>query len=88
MAIAACLAIIVSLLIKNDSIVKQIDSIKTASIETYIDEGYLDLESYEVLALLDDEELSNINFESDIFSEESLEDYLLENSIEETLLIE
>ncbi len=87
-AIAACLAIIVSMLIRNESIIKQMDSIKTASIENYIDEGYLDLESYEVLALLDDEDLTNIDFESDIFSEESLENYLLENSIEETLLIE
>jgi hypothetical protein len=64
------------------------NSLKIASIETYIDEGYLDLESYEVLALLDDEDLTNINLENDIFSEESLENYLLENSIEETLLIE
>jgi hypothetical protein len=87
-AIAACLTIIVSMLIRDESIVKQIDSLKTASIENYIEEGYLDLESYEVLALLDDEDLTNINFESDIFSEELLEDYLLENSIEETLLIE
>jgi hypothetical protein len=87
-AIAACLAIIVSMLIRDESIVKQLDSLKTASIENYIEEGYLDLESYEVLALLDDEDLTNMNFESDIFSEELLENYLLENSIEETLLIE
>jgi hypothetical protein len=87
-AIAASLAIIVSVLIRNESIVKQMDSIKIASIENYIEEGYLDLESYEVLALLNDEDLININFESDIFSEELLETYLLENSIEETLLIE
>jgi hypothetical protein len=87
-SIAACLAIIASMLISNKSIVKQIDSLKTASIEKYIEEGYLDLESYEVLALLDDEDLTKINFESDIFSEETLDNYLLENSIEETLLIE
>ena len=87
-AIAACLAVIISMLIRDESIVKQLDLIKTATIENYIDEGYLDLESYEVLALLDDEDLTSINFESDIFSEESLENYLLENSIEETLLIE
>ena len=73
---------------RSESIVKQMDSLKIASIENYIDEGYLNLESYEVLALLDDEDLTNIDFESDIFSEESLENYLLENSIEETLLIE
>lgn len=87
-AIAASLAIIVSMLVKNESIAEQMDSLKMATIENYIDEGYLDLESYEVLALLDDEDLTNINFESDIFSEELLENYLLENSIEETLLIE
>lgn len=87
-AIAACLTIIISMLIKDESIVKQIDSIKTVTIENYIDEGYLELESYEVLALLDDDDLADLNFESDIFSEESLENYLLENSIEETLLIE
>lgn len=87
-AIAACLAIIVSMFLRDESIVKQMDSLKTASVENYIEEGYLDLDSYEVLALLDDEEVTNINFESDIFSEELLENYLLENSIEETLLIE
>lgn len=87
-AIAACFAIIVSILVRNESIVKQMNSLKIASIENYIDEGYLDLDSYEVLALLDDEDLTNINVENDIFSEESLENYLLENNIEETLLIE
>jgi hypothetical protein len=87
-AIAACLAIIVSMLIRDESFIKQMESLKTVTIENYIDEGYLDLESYEVLALLDDEDLANMNFESYVFSEELLENYLLDNSIEETLLIE
>ena len=87
-AVAACFAIIVSVFYSNKSIVKQIDSIKTSSIENYIDEGFIDLKSYEVLALLDDEDIVNIDLESNIFSEESLENYLLENRIEETFLIE
>jgi hypothetical protein len=87
-AIAACLVIIVTTLIENESIVRQMESIKTGAIETYIDEGYLDLENDEIFALFDNEDLNNINFESDLFSEESLEDYLLENNIEETILIE
>jgi hypothetical protein len=86
--IAACLAIIVSMLIRDESFIKQMESLKIVTIENYIDEGYLDLESYEVLALLDDEDLASMNFESDVFSEELLENYLLDNSIEETLLIE
>ena len=87
-AIAACLAIIVSMAVKNESIAKQMNSLQIASIENYIDEGYLDLDNFEILALLDDEDLTNINLENDIFSEESLENYLLEYNIEETLLIE
>ena len=88
MVLGLCFAIIVSVFYSNKSIVKQIDSIKTSSIENYIDEGFIDLKSYEVLALLDDEDIVNIDLESNIFSEESLENYLLEKRIEETFLIE
>lgn len=87
-AIAACLALIISVAVQNKSIVQQLDSLKVASIENYIDEGYMDLESYEVMALLNDEDLTNMNLENDIFSEKSLETYLMEHRIEETLLIE
>ena len=87
-AIAACLALIVSVALQKESLVQQLDSLKVATIENYIDEGYMDLESYEVMALLNDDDLVNMNIENDIFSEENLETYLIEQNIEETLLIE
>lgn len=87
-AIAACLALIITVALQNKSLVQQLDSLKMASIENYIDEGYMDLQSYEVMALLNDDDLTNMNLENDIFSEESLETYLMEQSIEETLLID
>jgi hypothetical protein len=88
LAIAACLALIVSVALQKESLVQQLDSLKITSIENYINEGYMDLESYEVMALLNDDDLVNMNIENDIFSEESLETYLMDHDIEETLLIE
>ena len=79
LAIAACLALIISVAVQNKSIVQRLDSLKVASIENYINEGYMDLESYEVMALLNDDDLTNMNLENDIFSEESLETYLMEH---------
>jgi hypothetical protein len=87
-AIAACLALIISVVVQNKSIVQQLDSLKVASIENYINDGYMDLESYELMALLNEDDLTNMNLENDIFSEESLETYLIEHNIDETLLIE
>ena len=59
-----------------------------SSIDSYINEGNLGFDSYDVIALLNDEDVSNLNFETNIFSEENLENYLLENIDNTQLLIE
>ena len=60
------------------------DSLETASIENYIEQE--DYTSYELASLLTDDELSSNNFIDTNIPEESLEDYLLEQSDIEDLL--
>jgi hypothetical protein len=63
-------------------------SLQVADIEAYIEGDAMDLDSYDIAQLLSDDELDNLAFENEIFSQESLEDYLIENLDDTTLLIE
>ena len=87
-SIAASLAILFMLLRNDNGLQTEINKIQISSIETYIEEGNLELDSYDISALLNDEELSNLSLKDDLFTEESLQDYLLENIDDTTLLIE
>lgn len=59
--------------------------LQLTTIESYIDEGNLDLNAYEITGLLG-EEISSLDAGTHLFSEETLENYLLED-IDETLLL-
>lgn len=87
-SIAACIALIYTLATNRESLTKQIDKVQFSSIENYIEEGNLDLDSFDVMALLNDEDVSDLIIENELFSEEFLKDYLLENIEDTTLLIE
>jgi hypothetical protein len=87
-AIAACVAIIFSVINTKETIPNQMKNLPFSSIDSYINEGNLGFDSYDVIALLNDEDVSNLNFETNIFSEENLENYLLENIDNTQLLIE
>ena len=85
--VAASLALIISLWGGMGSDPGLTD-ISASEVEAFIDEGGIDFDSYDVIALLDDEDLSEITIPSDDISEENLEEYLLDNFDENSLLVE
>ena len=62
------------------------DSLETASIENYLAEE--DFTSYELASLLTEDELNSETFINTNITEDSLEDYLLNNANIEDLLVE
>lgn len=85
--IAASLVLIISLLNGLGS-AQSFDDLSASAIEEYIEEGGMDIDSYDVMALLEEEDINDITIPSEVISEESLENYLLENIDETSLLIE
>lgn len=69
---------------KNNS--TQLDAPQLATLDTYIDEGYLDLDLYELTSYIDDEDLANTTPGDPQLSESALEDYLLNTLDTETLI--
>lgn len=88
-AVAAVLALIVTIAWPDGpTIEEEISELSTTTIEEYMDDGNMSLDTYEIAALFDDESLADVFIETDLFSDEILEDYLLENLDESELLIE
>jgi len=86
-AIAAC-AIIVFSVITNNDVIQNIDTINISSIENYIEEGNLNIDYTDLASLLEEEDFTSNTSESNLFSEESIEEYLLENIDDSSILIE
>jgi hypothetical protein len=82
-AIAACLVLMFTVSY-NTSEELTFDSLETASIENYLEQE--DYTSYELASLLTDDELDINNFTDIEISEDSLEDYLLDQSDIEDLI--
>lgn len=87
-SIAASLAILFSVVNFDNDLPKAFNELSVSTIEQYIDEGKLELDSYDIVALLSDEEMSNLTLESELFLDETLQEYLLENLDDTNLLIE
>ena len=85
--IAASLLLIISLWGGRDDDLS-LNDLSANQVEAYIDEGGIAVDSYDVLALLEEEDLSEITIPSEEISEENLENYLLENFDENSLLVE
>ncbi|MBV1924196.1 MAG: hypothetical protein KUG68_09230 [Flavobacteriaceae bacterium] len=84
-SIAAC-AIIVFSLFNSDKSIDDIDEILVAEIEQFIEDENISFDTYEITSMLiEDEEL---NLENDLFSEELLEEYLLETINDTSLFLE
>lgn len=82
--IAAC-AILVFTLYTPKSTAYSLDDIQISSIESFIEEENVSINAYEITSMLNEDEL---NIDDELFSEESLEEYLFENLENTTLLIE
>ena len=86
-AIAACLIIGFSIF-NNKTTPTNLDALQLAAIDTYIEEGNLNMDLYDLTSFIDDEDINEINFEDKQFSDNALENYILENVDEETLINE
>jgi hypothetical protein len=84
-AIAASLLLMFNVFY-NTSETITFDSLETASIENYLEQE--DYTSYELSSLLTEEELNTNNFIDTEISEASLEDYLLDQSDIEDLILQ
>jgi len=83
-SIAACLALVFTIFTKDT-----IDpALEVADIEAYFNDGNIDYDSTDIAQLLTDADLESVALEDSDISIESLEDYLLENIDDTTLLIE
>ncbi|MCW5519730.1 twin-arginine translocation signal domain-containing protein [Aureitalea sp. L0-47] len=85
--IAASLVLIISLWGGAGEDINLTD-INVNEVEAFIDEGGLEINTYDVLALLEEEDLSEITLPMEEISEENLEKYLLDNFDENSLLVE
>ncbi|MCB0457939.1 MAG: hypothetical protein KDC91_09365 [Flavobacteriaceae bacterium] len=65
-----------------------IDAIQTSEIEAYVTNGNLDLNTQDIAQLLTEDDLESLQIETAFFSEENLENYLLETITDTSLLIE
>lgn len=87
-SIAACLALLFTLYTKNIDNTPTLSEVADAEIEAYLEESGLEYNSYDIAQMLTEDDLSGLPAAKSLFSEESLEDYLLENIDDTTLLIE
>ena len=86
-AIAAC-AIIIFSVFTNIGSIQNIDTINISSIENYIDDGNLNIDYIDLASLLEEEDFTSNTSEEILFSEESIEEYLLDNIDDSSILIE
>tara|TARA_R110002050_G_scaffold293864_1_gene451004 strand:- start:436 stop:936 length:501 start_codon:yes stop_codon:yes gene_type:complete len=87
-AVAACLLIGFTLFTSpaNDS--SSLDALQLAAIDTYIEDGNLNFDIYDLTSYIEDKDIKDIDFEMHQFSEDNLEDYLIENLDAATLINE
>lgn len=81
--VAAALILMFTLILKSDAPLS-INQVETASLEDYLNDE--NLNTYDIGSLLDDDNLVLDNFVSSTFTEESLENYLLNNTSIEDLI--
>tara|TARA_B100000508_G_C11302260_1_gene200460 strand:- start:54 stop:545 length:492 start_codon:yes stop_codon:yes gene_type:complete len=82
--IAACL--VIGLVFFWDS--TSVESPEATEIATYIQNDGLDLDSYDIAQLLSEEQIDELIDENNLFSEESMENYILEHLDDPSLLTE
>ncbi|MCZ4318325.1 hypothetical protein O4H26_04920 [Aequorivita viscosa] len=86
-AVAACLLIGFTIFTNNDS-ESSLDALQLAAIDTYIEEGNLNFDLYDLTSYIEDKDITNIDFEAQQFSDDDLEDYLLNNLDAATIINE
>ena len=86
-AIAACLVIVFSLF-TNKTDVQNINKLQWSAIDSYIEEGNLNLDLYDLSSIMEDSDISGIEVQKQDLSQSALKDYLFENIDTEILINE
>ncbi len=86
-AIAACLLIGFTIF-NNKTDNSNMDALQLAAIDNYIEDGNLNLDLYDLTSYINDGDITDLNLKDQQFSETTLENYILENVDEETLINE
>ncbi|MEM0518859.1 MULTISPECIES: hypothetical protein [Aequorivita] len=86
-AIAACLLIAFTVFTNTNS-PANLDALQLAAIDAYIAEGNLNLDLYDLTTYIEDNDITDIDFETEQFSEGALEEYLLNNLDAATIINE
>lgn len=86
-SIAACAVLIFSIINFNDEVIT-ISDIDLSTIETYIEEGNMELTNNDLTSLLTEEDLNELIIEENLIPEELIEEYLLDNINDTSILIE
>ncbi|MDC8003617.1 hypothetical protein POV27_06110 [Aureisphaera galaxeae] len=88
-SIAATVALLATLFFGSDGNGAMLPPDPTlAEIEAYLNEDIASFDSYELAQVLTDEDLDALEMENEILSDESLEEYLLDNIDDPTIFIE
>lgn len=85
--IAACLIIGFSLF-TNTTNEQNLDTLQWSSIDSYIEEGNLNLDLYDLTSMIEDSDISGVEVQKWELSQSALEDYLFENIDSEILINE
>ncbi len=84
----AAVAVLIFSLVTNQNEVLTIDDIEFSSIKTYIEEGNIEIDNSDLSLLFTEEDLSAITLDGNNISEEILNEYLLDNINDSSILIE
>jgi hypothetical protein len=87
-AVAASVVLLITLVNKSSSKLDSFETLDLTSITSYIDEGNVEINSYDIGAMLTEEDFVIGTLDLQITLDDSIEEYLLETITENTLLIE
>jgi len=79
-AIAACLLILISIYNWSDNPTQSIDSVQLSKIDSYIDDGNLEIDLYELTHYLNDLDDLDLNLNDATLSNTAIKEYLRENA--------
>ena len=85
--IAACAMLIFSIRNPNQTLTT-IETIDFSSIKIYLEEGNIELTNYDLISLLTEEDLNSLLVDEILIPEETIEEYLIENINDTSILIE
>ena len=86
-SIAACAVLVFSFINFNNEVIT-LNDIDLSAIETYIEEGNIEITNNDLTSLLTEEDLNELTIENGLIPEELIENYLLDNINDTSILIE